>query len=106
MTNITIEGNVAYTNTGGGGLTSLSTTATTNLLGNTQISQFGPFPQGTVAQAQCLNGQQPSGGATTATCISGQWQPPQLGSCLAANNQIFGGIGGTSSTFSPFQQFG
>uniref|UniRef100_A0A915NVL2 Sushi domain-containing protein n=1 Tax=Meloidogyne floridensis TaxID=298350 RepID=A0A915NVL2_9BILA len=82
---VALGGTVFYSNSG----TNSGVSNTGTLVGsvNTNIgsSQTGPYPQGTTAQAQCPNGQIPTNGATSATCISSQWQPSSLGSCLSSN---------------------
>ncbi|KAF7639830.1 hypothetical protein Mgra_00000750 [Meloidogyne graminicola] len=87
-----LGGTVFYSNSGTTGGISNTGTLVGSVNTNIGTSQIGPWPQGTIAQAQCTNGQIPTGGPTSATCINSQWQPAQLGSCLG------GGIG----TVNPF----
>lgn len=56
---------------------------------NVATQTFGPpYPEGTVAQAQCLNGQLPVSGLSSVSCVAGQWQPSsQLGQCIAGQGR-------------------
>ncbi|EYC25621.1 hypothetical protein Y032_0011g1302 [Ancylostoma ceylanicum] len=72
---------------------------------------FGPFNYGTVATLRCNSGFPQ--GASSATCLNGQWSPTSLGTCSSTGgtsgltcNSLFAPIGGTliySSSTPPYQ---
>lgn len=64
--------------------------------GNVQYSQggmLGPYPAGTVATLVCNPGSVPAG-QSSASCMNGMWNPPNIGPCNMNGIGGTGGIGG------------